>query len=152
MKKSMNYLKIIFSLLVIIQSFGICFSQNMALLTVKSLAFKENVEVMITSGGGYKDSTFIHNCSFRFLVPATKGDSYFMFFPKESKSINYPVFIKEHSETHIELDSTLSNPEISGDQLALEQNDFWKQANLNSQKYRMIDKEIGQTNDSLKLL
>lgn len=148
----MNYLKIIFSFLLIINSFGICFSQNIAILTVKSPAFKENAKVMIMSNAGYKDSTFINNYRFKFQVPATKADLYYMFFPNGSGSINYPVFIKEHSEIHIEFDSALSNPEISGDQLALEQNNFWKQATSVSQKYRMIEKEIEQTKDSIKII
>lgn len=148
----MNFLKIIFSLLFIVNSFGICFSQNIAILTGKSVAFKENDKVQIMSNPGYKDSTFVSNHRFKFQVPATKAALYFIYFPNSHRSFMYPVFIKEHSETHIELDSALSNPEISGDQLALEQNNFWKEATSVSQKYRMIEKEIEQTKDSLKLI
>jgi thiol-disulfide isomerase/thioredoxin len=114
------------------------------------VAFKENAKVKIISDNGYLDSGFIKNHSFKFEIPTTKGALYSIFFPK-MKVINYLFFIKESSEIHIELDSTYSNLEISGDQLALDQNDFWKQSTSISRKYRMIEKEIGQTNDSLKI-
>ena len=149
-KKVMNFFKTIFSLLLIINSFGTCYSQNIAILTGTSVAFKENAKVKITSDDGYLYSTFVKNHSFKFKISATKGALYSIFFPK-LKVLNYLFFIKEHSKIHIELDSAFSNLEISGDQLALDQNGFFKQASSISQKYRMIEKEIRQTKDSLKV-
>lgn len=138
-----------FFIILFSQSFGTSFSQT-ARLTGKSVAFKENAKVNITSDNGYKDSGYVKNHSFKFEIPATKGALYSIFFPK-LKTINYLFFIKEGSQLHIELDSTYSDLKISGDQLALDQNDFWKQLTSISQEYRVIESEIKQTKDSLKI-
>jgi hypothetical protein len=50
------------------------------------------------------------------------------------------------------MDSALLNPDIAGDSLALEQNNFWKSAISVSDKYKKIKNEIGQTNDSLEII
>ena len=145
----MFFFKIIFSFLLIINSFDVCFSQNIAILTATSAGFKENAKVKIVSDNGYQDSGYIKNHRFEFEIPTTKGALYSIILPK--MDINYLFFIKENSEIHIELDSTYSNLEISGDQLALDQNDFWKGSTSISRKYRMIKKEVRQTKDSLEI-
>lgn len=146
----MIFFKTIFSFLLIINSFGVCFSQNTAILTGKSMAFMENAKVKIVSDNGYLDSGYIKNHSFKFKIQATKGALYSIFFPG-LKAINYLFFINKNTEIHIRLDSTYSNLEISGDQLALDQNDFWKQLTSISWQYKMIENEIDQTKDSLKI-
>ncbi len=145
-----NSLKIIFLLLFAI-SFDSSFSQNMATLTGRSRAFMENDKVLLRSNAGYSDSSFIHNNKFKFDIPFSKGALYSLIFPNESKTLKYPLFIKENSVIHIEMDRAFLNPQISGDTLAVEQNSFWKEATFASNKYNIIEKEIEKTKDSLKI-
>lgn len=148
----MRVVKSLIYFVVFFLSVNICFCQDMAILTGKSIGLKENDRVRLISNYGYTDSTFINNSSFKFRIPVTKASFYTLAFPDEHRVMNFFVFIKEHSKINIELDSTLSHPELTGDQLAMDQNDFWKGAKSVSKKDRIIEKEIGQTKDSLKTI
>ena len=70
-----NFIKF-FLVVVFIHSFQTSFSQNAAILTGESEAFKENDKVLIKSNAGYSDSVVINKSSFKFSIPVSKGALY----------------------------------------------------------------------------
>ena len=151
--KIMKFIKPFIYIVVFFLSANICYCQDMAIITGKSIGLKENDKIIIySSPGSYLDSAFVKNSVFKFEIPIKTAALFFLRSPTEAKLFKAPVFIKPNSKINMKVDKTLSDPEFSGDKLALDQNNFWQGINPISARIEITQKKIADTKDSLTLI
>ncbi|MBS1737265.1 MAG: TlpA family protein disulfide reductase [Bacteroidetes bacterium] len=139
--------------------FNNAFSQNeFTKVTGYIEGAKDNDLVYIVSTKGYKDSAYVMKGEFTFMFNAEKWwDVYFISCPNVSKNFHFPIFFKLGSSIRLTINEALNKPIISGDEIAMEQNEFYKNLANISKPYYEIQERIANENtvnqslsDSLK--
>lgn len=109
----------------------------------------EGAEVIVVSSNQVKYTTSIKNGKFNFtFTPNQHWDVYFVNCPAKSKDYFFPLFLRQNSFLDFRVDSLLKHVKISGDESAMEQNDYYAGQTLINEHFRELERQISATEDA----
>ncbi len=129
------------------------FSQGEAIISGSFESSTDREMVYIKSNMGIQDSVILSNKRFEFVFhPGDQWDVFFISSPDLSRDFMFPVFLKENSQIDVTINKTFDGIKISGDAMAIEQDQFYKGLDSIRKFYELINKKILETKDSIQLV
>ena len=130
---------------------NICFSQQVAVLTVEMDSVANGTIINLGSSNGYAAKTLVKNNAYKFVIPAKQWDLYVVGCPNKKGGFYLSVVLKAGSAMHVKVNKNFDGYTITGNENANEQNIFWQGLIALSHDYSDIQHKITETKDSFEI-
>ena len=134
-------------------STGVCFSQKTTTLSgnIKGLDAGSKVKLYSRSTSKWGDSCIAICDSFKFNLNINQGDIYFLTYYVKSKRVDWPVYMQNGLDIHLNSIENTNRLIFSGSDLSNEQNDFYKQLSVINKPWTDLANKLAITEDSITI-